>query len=463
MVWVEQSKDKNGMNSKLGGEKMLKGRKWVNAFLALSLFSLGLAGCGEKKVESGSKDSKGKDEVVKLIFWDENAGPDRSPIWEKLIENFEADNPNIQVEYVGLPKDEAKSKLDASIAAKDTPDVASLQTSWLPEFSIRQALLPLDEYFEKSPLKQSINAGSIQFNKDIVNDGKLYGIPYTQNLDILWIREDLFTAENKTAPETWDAFFTDVDQMTKDGIYGYTIRGGAGGSLQLQRLMYAYSGISEYIDSNGKATVNDPKHAEFLEKYFALYQKNTPKSDITNGYKEMVAGFDTGKVAILHHNIGSFGEHNKSLEANQFEAAPLPASVNGNYVAEGGNTIGISVFQNTKHPEEAFKLVEYLNNAQSQSQWNQAIGQIPTNSEVLEEDWIKDAQHIKVAFDVYDNPETTLYQPPFYLPDYRSILDNKVDPAIQSVMSGEKSIEDFLNEWAEAIEASDKKYQEAMK
>lgn len=447
----------------------MKKQKFFSTLGVLTLASFLLVGCGGSSNDSdttstGKSDGASGTEVkVKLTFWDENAGPDRTPIWEELIDNFEKDNPNIEVEYVGLPKDDAKSKLDAAIAAKDTPDVASLQTSWLPEFSIRDTLVPLDDYFEKSDLNGKINQGAIDFNKKIVNDGKLYGIPYTQNLDILWLRKDLFEEKGLQAPETWDDFYSDVEKLTTDDMYGYTIRGGAGGSLQLQRLMYAYSGITEYVDENGKCTVNDPKHVEFLKKYFDMYQKYTPKSDITNGYKEMVAGFDTGKVAILHHNIGSFGEHSKSLEANQFEPAPLPKSVNGNYVAEGGNTIGVSIFNNTKHPDEAFKLVEYLNNAASQSKWNQQVGQIPTNADVLEEDWIKNAEHIKVAFDVYDDADTALYEPPFYLPDYRSILDNKVDPGIQAVMGGEKSVEDFLDEWTKAIEDSVEKYNAAMK
>src|SRR5699024_4873405 len=113
-------------------------------------------------------------------------------IWEGIIENFEAENENIKVEYFGLPKDDAKSKIDAAIAAKDVPDVASIQTSWLPEYSIREAFLPLDDYFAESELNGKINQGTIDFNKKIVNDGKLYGIPYTQNLDIMWIRPDLF-------------------------------------------------------------------------------------------------------------------------------------------------------------------------------------------------------------------------------------------------------------------------------
>jgi multiple sugar transport system substrate-binding protein len=251
--------------------------------------------------------------------------------------------------------------------------------------------------------------------------------------------------------------------MTADGRYGYTIRGGAGGSFQLQRLMFAYSGLENYFEDNGKSTINDPKHVEFLEKYFDLYKKNTPKSDITNDYKEMIAGFDTGVVAMVHHNIGSFGEHSKAFEPDQFQAIPLPKTEDGRYVVEGGNTINMSIFNTTKNPDEAWKFVEFINSAESQSYWNEEVGQIPTNADVLDMDWIKDSAHIKTAFEVYDNPQTVLYKPPFYLPDYRSILDNIVDSGTQKVMSGDSTVQEFLDEWAKAVEDSEAKYNDAMK
>ena len=64
----------------------------------------------------------------------------------------------------------------------------------------------------------------------------MYGIPYTQNLDVIWIRSDWFKEAGVEAPDTWDEFFNAVDEMTTDGRYGYTIRGGSGGSFQLTTL-----------------------------------------------------------------------------------------------------------------------------------------------------------------------------------------------------------------------------------
>lgn len=432
--------------------------------LALTI-SIGLLLTGCKGVESQSNDIAEKaGEKVKITFWDDNAGPQRTPIWKELIKRFEIENPTIDVEYVGLPKDYAKSKFDAAIAAEDMPDVASVYTSWLPEFSHRDALLPLDFYFENWREKDKINKATIEYNKRIVNDKKLYGIPYTQNLDILWVRSDWFKEVNLETPETWDEFFNAVEMLTdkSNGRYGFTIRGGAGGSFQLQRMMYAYSGIENYI-KDGKSTINDQKHVEFLKRYFGLYQKYTPKSDITNDYKAMVANFDTGVAAMIQHNIGSHAEHSEELNLDQYQAISLPKSINGQYVAEAGNTIGISIFKETKHPDEAWEFVRYLNSKESQNLWNQTVGQIPTHLDVLNEDWINGSPHIQISAQVYDDQETILYEPPFYLPEYRTILNTIVDPGIQEVLSGKNTVEDFLDEWAIAIETAQKQYEDTFR
>ena len=61
--------------------------------------------------------------------------------------------------------------------------------------------------------------------------------------------------------------------MTSDGRYGYTIRGGSGGSFQLQRLMFAYSGLKIILMKMVTSTINDPKHVEFLRSTSILYEK----------------------------------------------------------------------------------------------------------------------------------------------------------------------------------------------
>ena len=98
------------------------------------------------------------------------------------------------------------------------------------------------------------------------------------------------------------------------GVYGFSFRGDSSSCVELQHAMYAYSGIEDYFDENGKCTINAPEHVEFVTRYAALYNKYTAESDITNGYKEMVAAFDGGYAAMIFHNTGSAAEHASALQ-----------------------------------------------------------------------------------------------------------------------------------------------------
>jgi len=415
-------------------------------------------GCGIKEdtIESSAKAR----EKVNLVFWDENAGPDRTPYYKVLIKEFEEQNSNIHVEYVGLPKKSAKQKIDTAIAANDLPDVCGVQTSWLADFAARKVLLELDPLFDKWSEKDKISPSIIQSNRDMVLDKKLYQIPNTMSMEILWYRPDWFKEAGVKVPENWDEFFNAVEKMTdKDNRrYGFTIRGGDGAAIQLPRMMFAYSGFTDFFDTHGKCQINHPKHVEFVKKYMALYKKFTPISDVTNGYKEMIAAFDTGTVAMVQHNIGSYSQHNKFLKTEQYAPLPLPKTADGEFIQEGGNTNGYGIFKTTKHPEEAWKFVSFLCSQESQSYWNQSIGQIPTHLDSLKEPWAKELPQMQLALQMLSNPNLKFYQPPMYLPEYRSILDQTGDPGIQAVMTGRKSVEEFLNEWAVAFEKSKQKY-----
>src|SRR5262245_40681477 len=68
---------------------------------------------------------------VTITFWDTNAGPDRTPVWQELIKRFQAANPNITVEYTGIPIAQQLQKLQAAIASGAVPDVANPLTSQL--------------------------------------------------------------------------------------------------------------------------------------------------------------------------------------------------------------------------------------------------------------------------------------------------------------------------------------------
>ncbi|WP_320128906.1 sugar ABC transporter substrate-binding protein [uncultured Sphaerochaeta sp.] len=391
--------------------------------------------------------------TVTLTFWDENAGPNRTPYYQQMIAKFEAENPTIKVNYVGLPWSDAKSKYDVAIQSKTTPDVGGVAQTWISDFVINDALLPLDDYFNNWANKDDMIKGYLDGNRSCAPDGKLYVLNNTANIPVLWYRKDLFEKAGIPAPKTWDEVFADIEKTSDPANrkFGFSIRGGSGGVQLLEQMMYSYSGINGEFDENGKCTINAPANVECVERLASIYNKYTPESDITNGYKEMVAAFDTGVATMIYHNLGSYGEHMKTLGAGKFAAITDLEGKSGKHIIAANGCIGYGIFKTTKHPKEAFKLVAFFNDAEQNLFWNENIGQLPTNKIALDSDFIHNTQHIQSAATATSNPNVEMFTVPIYLPGYSDLVGNELVPMFQDVLLGNKSAKEFLNYWNDAV------------
>jgi multiple sugar transport system substrate-binding protein len=431
--------------------------------LASCLSVMGLA-CG-LVFANGTADSQTASKPVTLTFWYENAGPARTPYIQELISRFEKENPDIKIEYSGFSNSDAKSKLDVAVASLQTPDVSGIQLDWVASGIANGALEPLDKYFNAWPEHGDQNNKIISLLRSYDVHNGLYMLPNTTNFTpTYWIRSDWMKQKGLAVPQTWNDFFTVIKKLTdtKAGVYGYSIRGGAGAAEQLYDYLYGYSGISRAFTEDGKSTINDPKHVEALERLAAIYNVYTPQSDITNSYKEMVAAFDSGTAAMIQHNLGSYSEHSKALADTQFEAFVPPVGSSGKRIISSMPT-GFCIYKTSKHKIEAFKFIAFLCSKTSQSYFNQNIGQLPVNTTIINEPWLAKAQRIQVALKAMNDSASVLIVKPQYLPDYSTITNQLVVPDFQAVLSGKMTAKVMLDRWADAMTAARKEYNTYMK
>ncbi len=432
-------------------------KRWSVA-LGILIFAWGMAGCDLQKNNDPVLPPVKK---VNIVFWDENAGADRTKYYRVLIDKFEKENPDIHVEYVGLPKKAVRLKINTAISTNELPDVCGMQSAWLAEFYSKKVLLNLDPYFSDWDEKDDIREDVLAANRALVRDGGLYQLPNTIGMEILWYRSDWFQAAGLQPPADWDSFFADAAALTdkEHGHYGYTLRGGDGAAIQLIRMMFAYTGYTSFFAPDGHCVLNDSRNVEFLHRYMGLYQTYTPTGDITNGYQEMIAVFDTGQAAMVQHNLGSYGLHKRFLRESEYAPLMLPRALDGSIMQEANNVDGYAIFRSTEHPKEAWRFVSFLCSEEGQSYWNRSIGQIPTNKKSLNEEWLEKLPHMRLAKQELMDVKFKFYNPPMYLPEYRSIVDSG-DHEIESVIMGEESVEQFLDRWAAAFEQAKKKYDE---
>jgi multiple sugar transport system substrate-binding protein len=187
----------------------------------------------------------------------------------------------------------------------------------------------------------------------------------------------------------------------------------------------------------------------------------SPKDDINHGYQEMAAEFDSGHVAMIMHNLGSYPQHIQALGKDAVGAVTLPALSGGKHVLLNSAYISAMVFKGSKHQDAAWKFAAYLASADSVSYFNQKIGQIPPNTKVAGQQWVQDNVGIQNALATQRQSTTTLVNPPWQLPDYTSI-EAQMEPEFQKVLLGQVSASTFAGDLAGKLTTSKRQYDQSL-
>jgi multiple sugar transport system substrate-binding protein len=432
--------------------------------LALGLAAAILAAaCGGGGTTNGGGTTSSSGPAA-LTFWDTNAGPDRTPYWQELIRRFEAANPGITVQYVGIPIAEQLQKLQAAIVSGAVPDVANPTSNFVAGLVAQGGLLPLDSRFDSWSGRNDIPASVIQSTKSIAPDKKLYAIPLSGNTTILYYRKDWIAQHNLKPPTTWADFYTDAQALNDPdhGVYGFGLRGATGSVAQLESWIFSEAGTASYFDAKGKATLDSPAIVSAIQHAVALYGKSTPKDDISHGFPEMVSEFDSGHVGMIMHNLGSLPQHIKALGKDNVGAVTLPALSGGRHVLLSSPNISAMVFKGSKHPDAAWKFAAFLATTDSVGYFNEKIGQIPPNSKLSDAQWVKDNMGIQNALAIQRLANTSYVNPPWYLPDY-SAIEAQMEPTFQKVLLSQVTSQAFASDLANRLTTSKRQYDQAHK
>lgn len=450
---------------------MKKWNKGLALFMTAAMAGTMISGCGKQESSqsattgaqngtAGVRESAAEGEKTEITFWDQNASETRTQIYAHLIEEFEKENPDIKINFVPIPASDAKSKYDVAIQSNTAPDCGGVSQYWMSDFIVQDALVALDDYIETWDDAQYMLDMYQQSIRDMAPDGKTYALANTVTLPTVWLNNQMMADAGEDVPKDWLEVCELAEALTdtSKNQYGFSIRGGAGSSQQFEQMMYMHSGEEKMFDENGNSTVNDPAHVELLEQFAALYMTATPESDLTNGYAEMVAAFDSGTAAMIFHNLGSYGEHKKTLGDGNFTAITTLESKKGTQAIISNGATCNAVFKDSKNPEAAFRWIAYLNEHYACSYFSSQIGQIPCNEEALKDEWVENVSHMKDAADAILSGECTLITVPINVTGYYDLHNNDLVQGFQQVLLGEITSQAYLDEWAASMTNLKKEY-----
>ncbi|WP_432506280.1 ABC transporter substrate-binding protein [Kineococcus arenarius] len=393
-------------------------------------------------------------------FWDTNANATLTPVWEGLIADFEAEHPEIDVEYVGLPNSSALQKVDNALASGAVPDVLLVGND-VANLIAQNALTRVDEVFESSGLADASDPTMVDSERGNAPDDGLYKVPLTSLSDVIWYRTDWLAQAGLSEPTSYDEFFERTQQLNApdENRFGYAFRGGPGSMPPMFAMTYGMSGVGEFFTEDGQATLDDPANVEAFKRYVSLYGSVSAEADLTNDYPKIVAAFDGGSAWATHHNLGSYQDHVKALGAqNVAGVQPFPDE-DGVVTATTPAISGLGLMAESDAKAAAWEFIEYMTTT-GNSSYAEAVGQVPASLEAQEAPWLQDSQPLREIVETAEDPKTQYVQLPIYLPDYASICKTEMEPDLQAVLTGAMAPEAFLTKYAERFEQALAEYEQ---
>ncbi len=345
--------------------------KRLSAFiLALVLITGVFSGC-----------AGGSSKEIKLTMVESLTSPARTETIRKILDKFEAANPGIKVDLISPPLDNADDKIAQMLMQKQNLDVLEVREQTAAQFITNKFIQDMDKYVAN----WSGRDGLLQVAKDDITriGGKAYFIPYGFYQRILYYNKKAFDAAGIQPPKTFQEMH-DLGVKLVDpanGKFGYSFRGGAGGQWYADMQIQAYT-VGEidtneaYFMKDGTTIFSKPEALQALKDYVSLYKDASPPDSLNWSYTEMVEGFASGVTQMLIQDPEVIAVCKERMTEGDWATAPLPVGPTGiSYGPMGYAGWGMTSY--TKHPEEAWKLIEFLSNEESNLTFCKESGLLP--------------------------------------------------------------------------------------
>jgi multiple sugar transport system substrate-binding protein len=313
-----------------------------------------------------------------MTWWGSDS---RHKMTQQLIEAFEAENPNINVEGEYGDWSGYWDKLATQVASQDAPDIIQMDASYIGEYAGRGALLELKDV-DQSKFDQAVaEAGKVE--------GKQYGITGGLNAQVVLANPSLFAASGVALPDdktwTWDEYNDLAAGITeKNGGNAY---GSGPLSLDAQANLWLRQHGKSLFTADGKLGFDEADLEEWFEYQAKLRDSKAvpPASVMTEDAAASVdqQGLATNRFAMAFYWSNQLGALSKA--SGQELEILRPPSTEGN-AADAEQYYKSSQYwsasSRTKHPAEAQKFIDFLVNSTKAGEIGLADRGIPGNSEV---------------------------------------------------------------------------------
>ncbi|MEM8648548.1 MAG: sugar ABC transporter substrate-binding protein, partial [Pseudomonadota bacterium] len=347
------------------------------------------------------------------------------------------------------PWGQAFEKFATMVAGGDTPDVVEMPDRWQALYAGAGRLMNLEDRIAGWEHGDTLTDKTLAMGRQA---GDATMIPYGFYLRAMFYNKKLLEeAGVAEPPKTMEEFKVAAAAVSElEGKSGYCLRGGPGGLNGWIMMAATMNGTNEFFTEDGKSRINEPGSVEGIQFLIDLYQNgHAPKDSVNWGFNEIVAGFYSGTCAFLDQDPDALIAIAERMPAEDFAVMPMPVGPDGKAFPTIGFA-GWSVFDDTEHPDAAWKLAAFLSSPEANKVLAKRVGVIPIHEGADQDPYFKTEQ-FKGWFETLNGEQYVPTVMPTYLEQFGYFADAVALESSQEALLGQRSAQDIADEWADFL------------
>ena len=363
---------------------------------------------------------------------------------EILEQEFEAQNPDIDLDMIRGPNatDAVENLYTTSFLLGDSPyDIVYADVVWIPKFAAAGWLMDLSDRVSEEDLSAFLDA-DVRAGR---YRGGFYRMPFRSDMGMLYYRTDLLQQAGLEPPETFAELQQASQTLQEQGLvpWGFSWQGKQyeGLATVFVEVIAGYGGFWVNPDTLevGLDTPAGYQAVEFLRELIA--QDITP-AGVTNYIEEdALRLFENGNAAFMRNWPYAWAQVNRAEATVQGKVGlkPMVHAPDENAAACLGGW-GFAISKTAAHPDEAWRVVEFLTSRESQKKFALEYSYVPSRRDLFTEpEILAKYDHYQELLEVANN---TVPRPP--VGQYAQISDI-LQRYLSAALTDQMSAEDAMN------------------
>ncbi len=329
-------------------------------------------------------------EPIKLNFLEVMTSPARTAVVKDAIEKFQTTHPNITINLISPPYEQADNKLTLMMNAREPLDIVEVRNQTLLQYVNNDLLENLEARLKIWPDAKTLLPVTLEAARSVNNTA--YMLPEYFYIKALFVWTDVLKKLGvETVPGTMAQLYELAKKITKSAgnQYGFAFRGKGNAyrhsDLMLLSDLPTLDIKRAYHTTDGKTVYESPQFVKSLKAYIDLFKSAVPADGINWGFNEQVNAFVSGTAPFLIQDPDTVALVDQQLGRDKYSVVPMPVGASGKSYLDYGFA-GLGVPSYSKNKEAAWEFVKFFSAPKQNAEFNKKYGPLPIHAVTFKED-----------------------------------------------------------------------------